>query len=129
MGKQKVGRPPVKRPGKSTPSAAAQVLGSLAEFTEALEAGEVEGRLTVRRARIDLEPTAYTAPMVRGVRERLGVSQALFAQFLGCSANTVRAWEQGVNRPHPMACRFMDEIRRDPEYWRRRLRAAVVLRE
>jgi putative transcriptional regulator len=126
MGKPKGRRPRAKA---AVPSAADQVLGSLAEFTAALEADDLEDRLTVRRARIDLEPTPYTADMVRGVRERLGVSQALFARFLGCSANTVRAWEQGVNTPHPMARRFLDEIRRDPEYWRRRLRDAVVLRE
>ncbi len=118
-----------KRVGKMVRPVAEQVLASLAEFTHALEAGDIEGRLTVRRVRIDLESTPYTGRMVRDVREQLGVSQALFAQFLGCSANTVRAWEQGVNSPHPMACRFMDEIRRDPEYWLRRLRTAVVLRE
>jgi DNA-binding transcriptional regulator YiaG len=114
---------------EAVPSVADQVLGSLAEFTDALRVGDIEGRLTVRRVRIDLEPTRYTARMVRELRDHLGISQALFAQFLGCSANTVRAWEQGVNSPHPMASRFMDEIRRDPDYWLRRLRTAVVVRD
>src|SRR5437899_2557840 len=71
------GRPPVKRAKNAMPPIADQVLGSLAEFTDALEAGHVQGGLTVRRAWIDLKPTAYTARMVRGVRETLGVSQAL----------------------------------------------------
>jgi DNA-binding transcriptional regulator YiaG len=126
---KRVSRSPKKRAKKVVPSVADQIFGSLAEFTDALRAGDIEGRLTVRRARIDLEPTSYTARMVRQVRGQLGVSQALFAQFLGCSANTVRAWEQGVNSPHPMASRFMDEIRRDPKYWLRRLQTAVVLHQ
>jgi putative transcriptional regulator len=129
MGKQKSQGSRGKRTTKQSRSVAEQILGSLAEFTEAVEADDVEGRLTVRWARIELKPTPYSSQMVREVREQLGVSQPLFAQFLGCSANTVRAWEQGVNSPHPMASRFMDEIRRDPEYWLRRLRTAVVLRD
>jgi len=129
MSSQKRRRSPRKQTERAVPSVADQIHGSLAEFTDALRAGNIEGRLTVRRARMDLEPRPYSPRMVREVREQLGVSQAIFAQFLGCSANTVRAWEQGVNSPHPMASRFMDEIRRDLEYWLRRLRTAVVLRD
>jgi DNA-binding transcriptional regulator YiaG len=55
-------------------------------------------------------------------------SQAVFAKLLGVSLNTVRAWEQGVNHPSDMACRFLDEIRRDPAYWVRRLKEAVIAR-
>jgi DNA-binding transcriptional regulator YiaG len=33
------------------------------------------------------------------------------------SVKTVRAWEQEVNTPSAMACRFMDKTRRDPKHW------------
>jgi len=66
--------------------------------------------------------------MVRRTRGLLRASQAVFARFLGVSVKTVRAWEQGFNVPSDMACRFMDEIRRDPSYWLRRLRSAIVAR-
>ena len=49
------------------------------------------------------------------------VSQRIFAQFLGVSVDAVQSWEGGVNTPSDMACRFMDEIRFNPEYWRKRL--------
>ena len=45
----------------------------------------------------------------------------LFARFLGVSVKTVRAWEQGTNTPQEIACRLMDEILHDPDYWRKRL--------
>jgi DNA-binding transcriptional regulator YiaG len=40
--------------------------------------------------------------------------QPLFVEFLEISASTIRAWEHGTNVPSPMACRFLQEIRRDP---------------
>ena len=73
-----------------------EILDSLDEFTEALKADQIESRLTVRRVRVDLAPTAYSADMVRGIRKRLGISQAVFGQVLGCSAKTVQAWEAGT---------------------------------
>jgi DNA-binding transcriptional regulator YiaG len=51
----------------------------------------------------------------------LGASQTIFAQFLGVSPSAVQDWEQGLKPPHGAACRLMDEIRRDPNYWIRRL--------
>ena len=33
------------------------------------------------------------------VRDLLGMSQVLFARFLGVDANTVRSWEQGTRPP------------------------------
>lgn len=52
----------------------------------------------------------------------------MLAELLGVSFNTIQAWEQGVNQPSDMTCRFLDEIRRDPAYWMRRLKEAVVAR-
>jgi DNA-binding transcriptional regulator YiaG len=46
-------------------------------------------------------PSAYDAAAVRATRDRLGVSQAIFAHLLGVSAVLVRAWEQGHCTPAP----------------------------
>lgn len=81
---------------------------------------------TVRQIKLDLKPKAYVARDVKLVRKKLGASQAVFAQLLGVSTNTVRAWEQGVNPPTRMASRFMDEIRLHPNYWLGRLREAAI---
>lgn len=93
------------------------ILQALGDFTDALKKGEVAQRFTCRQIQLDLKPTHYSPELVRQTRKILGISQTLFARFLGASPKTVRAWEQGINTPHAVACRFMDEIRRDPEYW------------
>ena len=44
---------------------------------------------------------------VRKTRKELGVSQPVFADFLGTSPSTVRSWEQGQKVPSPMARRLL----------------------
>ena len=106
-----------------------EIVESLREFAEALENDEViSEKFTCRRVIVDLEPKAYDPADVQATRSLLLASQPVFARFLGVSPKTVRSWEQGTARPSDMACRFMDEIQRNPEYWRERLRASVKLK-
>jgi putative transcriptional regulator len=96
-------------PGQLSP-AGAKIVAAFEEAVAAMRPGEpLEKRFTVR-----------TYHDVRRVRGLLGMSQAVFARFLGVDANTVRSWEQGNRPPSPIARRFMDEIEADPEHWRRR---------
>lgn len=88
--------------------------------------GKISERFTCNRVILDLAPRKYDPAMVKKVRKTLGASQAIFAQFLGVSASTVRAWEQGQNPVPPLACRFMDEINRNPAYWRDRIAESIV---
>jgi putative transcriptional regulator len=98
------------------------IIDRLQEFTEALEQDQViSEKFTCRQIVLDLEPTSYNANDVRKTRNLLNISQALFAKFIGVSVKTVRAWEQGTNTPNDQACRFMDEIQHDPQYWKHRL--------
>jgi putative transcriptional regulator len=87
----------------------------------------LEKKYTCRRVVLDLAPHAYSADEVKAVRRLLNASQVLFAQFLGVSVKAVRKWESG-KAPGDMACRFMDEIQRNPEYWRTRLRESIRVR-
>lgn len=104
------------------PTVEQQILQGLEAFATALEKGEdIAKRFTCHTVVLDLQPSAYKPQLVKQIRATLGVSQVLFAQFLGVSASTVRAWEHGEKMPQPIACRFMDEIRSDPERWRARL--------
>jgi putative transcriptional regulator len=107
-------------------SVESEILEALAEFTDALEKGEVTKRLTCRQVKLNLEPTHYSPSLVKETRRVIGVSQTLFARFLGVSPKTVRAWEQDAATPSTMACRFMDEIRLEPGYWRGRLKDVVT---
>lgn len=109
-------------------SVESEILEALADFTDALKKGDVSTQFTCRQVRLELEPTPYNPELIKKTRKILGVSQRLFAHFLGVSPKTVRAWEQGVNTPHPMARRFMDEIRQAPDHWTKRLRQLAVLR-
>jgi putative transcriptional regulator len=104
-----------------------RIIQGLQEFVETLEQREpVTEKFTCRQIELDLRPTPYDPEMVKETRKLLGASQSVFARFLGVSIKTVRAWEQGINTPNDIACRFMDEIRRNPPYWLERLRDAAV---
>jgi putative transcriptional regulator len=106
-----------------------RVLERLQDFTEALQSGERIGeKFTIRHIDLDLQPTSYSPAMVTKVRETLGVSQAVFAKFLGVSLKTVSSWEQGAKPPREIACRFMDEIQAKPEYWKNRLLEIVRIK-
>jgi putative transcriptional regulator len=59
----------------------------------------------------------------------LNVSQPIFARFLGVDVKTVRSWEQGLKRPSPIACRFMDELAFSPDHPHDRLRQMITSKE
>lgn len=108
--------------GKGRPLSAA---GSkiVAAFEEAIgivrEGGEGPG-LTARTHPLAFPLVDYGPDDARRVRDLLGMSQVVFARFLGVAPNTVRSWEQGTRPPSPIARRFMAEIEADPDHWRRR---------
>jgi putative transcriptional regulator len=102
-----------------------ELLEGMEEFVTDLKGDEpIKGKYTCRRMVLDLQPQTYGPAEVKATRLQLRVSQSMFAQFLGVSPKTVRAWEQG--KPvSKMACRFMDEVGRNPEYWRKRIRNSI----
>ena len=103
-----------------------EILEALGEFTDALENSEVNQRFRCRQIKLDLLPTPYNADLVKTTRQGLCISQAMFARLLGVSPKTMRSWELGVSVPQTVACRFMDEIRRDPRYWKACLNDVIV---
>lgn len=102
------------------------IANRLEEFANALEAGQdISARFTCRKIVLNLAPQEYQPSLVKKTRAILSVSQSIFAQFLGVSVDAVQSWETGVNTPSDMACRFMDEIRHNPGYWRKRLMESI----
>jgi DNA-binding transcriptional regulator YiaG len=87
------------------------VIDSLKDFLDAADRGEL---ITVRRVKLNLEPRRYTPAEVKWTRERLRVSQAMFAQLMGVSPKAVEAWESGTNPPSGPVCRLLEEINLDP---------------
>jgi DNA-binding transcriptional regulator YiaG len=108
--------------GGELSSAGAKIVAAFQEAIDTMRTGEtLERQFTVRTYKVEFTPRDYGPDDARRVRDLLGMSQVLFARFLGVDANTVRSWEQGTRPPSPIARRFMDEIESDPEYWRRRI--------
>lgn len=81
-------------------------------------------QFTINTVQLPDEPGDYKPGQVRAVRDRLNVSQAVFAHMVGASPALVRAWEQGARVPSPMARRLLDTISRDPRPWRNMVRRA-----
>jgi putative transcriptional regulator len=101
-----------------------EIVRALEELAETLEVGiPLEERFTVREVVYEAAPSEYSPADVKAVRDRLGMSQTIFAQFLGVDATTIRSWEQGKRSPSMMARRFLDEIRADTPHWKKRFQA------
>ena len=90
------------------------VIESLTEFLDAADRGEP---MTARRVKLNLAPSQFAPEDVKKIRSQLNVSQAMFAQLMAVSVKLVQAWEAGTNKPKPLACRLLDEIRVDPQGW------------
>jgi putative transcriptional regulator len=102
---------------KKSRRAVEDVLHGLRELASMVEQGiRPEERFTVHTVEIP-EPAKYNAKAVQSLRQKLGVSQAIFAKMLGVSTILVQSWERGVREPSPLARRLLDTIRDDPGRW------------
>jgi DNA-binding transcriptional regulator YiaG len=105
---------------------AKKIVKGFKELSKALaEDAPIAEKFTCRKVTLDLQLIPYPPKAVKSTRQLLRVSQPVFAHFLGVSPATVKAWEQGRQHPPDIACRFMDEIQRNPEYWRTRLKDSI----
>lgn len=106
-----------------------QLLNRMSNFVKTLQQqSDLPGKLTMRTIRI-AEPTiAWKPKKIAELRESLGASQVIFAILLGVSVKTVHAWEQGINKPSGIACRFLSEIQHDPAHWKKRLAELATVR-
>jgi putative transcriptional regulator len=94
---------------------------SLAEVRDGLRGRP--GKLTMKTAEIP-DPPDFSAAAVHKLRDRLGLSQDLFAKLLGVSRKLIEAWEAGTRAPSPMARRLLGAIARQPSLYVRRRRVA-----
>jgi putative transcriptional regulator len=108
-------------------AAGAEIIGALTELRDTLRAKiPLDQRFTVRTVKLEIRPRQYGAEDVKRTRRILNVSQSIFARFLGVDVKTVRSWEQGLNRPSPIACRFMDDLAFSPDHLHDRLRQMIT---
>jgi putative transcriptional regulator len=113
-------------PDRRRDEVAQEIIGALTDFRDTLRARTpLEKKYTVRKVAVFVPPPQLGPEEIRKTRELLGVSQPVFAGFLGASPSTVRSWEQGQKPPSPMARRLLGFIASDPTYWKDRLQSMV----
>jgi putative transcriptional regulator len=87
---------------------------SLTELRDGLRGAA--GKLTMRTVEIP-DPPEFTPTQIHHLRERLGLSQGLFAKLLGVSRKLVEAWEAGTRKPSATARRLLEAISRKPSLY------------
>ena len=82
------------------------------------EAIEYEkGNLKANTRTLSITPIEeFTASEIKDIRKNAGMTQVLFAKYLGVSLKTVEAWEDGRNQPNGTACRMLSITKRDPQF-------------
>ncbi len=82
-------------------------------LTEAAE--DVREKKLPRRIVTVLPVKEYQAEEVKAIRKKTGLSQKLFAGYMGVSDKTVEAWESGKNHPSGAASRILNMMEMDEE--------------
>lgn len=74
-----------------------------------------EGKIKAKSSKISIEPVhEFRAEEIKNIRSELGMTQYLFAGFMGVSPKTVEAWESGRNIPNGPASRMLAMLSIDP---------------
>ena len=76
-----------------------------------------KGNLKARTTKLIVEPVESFKPdEIRSIRNSTGLTQIMFAKYMGVSVKTVEAWEAGRNHPEGAACRLLSMTRSDPAF-------------
>lgn len=76
-----------------------------------------KGNLKARTMKLSVEPVVSFKPEeIRSIRMETGLTQIMFAKYMGVSVKTVEAWEAGRNHPEGAACRLLSMTRNDPAF-------------
>ena len=76
-----------------------------------------KGNLKARKTTMSIMPLeVFTAAEIKTIRTNTGLSQELFAKYMGVSIKTVEAWEAGRNQPDGAARRLLAITRENPSF-------------
>ena len=85
-----------------------------------------KGNLKAKKTTLTINPVdTFTPREIKEIRSSTGLTQALFAKYMGVSVKTVEAWEAGKNHPEGTACRLLTLTRKDPAFPQK---SGIVLR-
>lgn len=82
-------------------------------LTEAIdyEKGKIPAKVTV----LSVEPVTHFEPSeIKKIRNKTGLTQKMFAKYMGVSVKTVESWESGRNHPEGAACRLLSITEENP---------------
>ena len=76
-----------------------------------------KGNLKAKKTTLTITPVeVFTAQDIKNIRNQTGLTQVLFAKFMGVSVKTVESWEAGRNHPEGAACRLLTLTKNDPMF-------------
>ena len=84
-------------------------------LNEALDDSRGKGKKLSRRNVTMIPLRTFSPGEIKKIRLDTGMSQTVFAWYLGVSAKTVEAWEAGTNRPSGAASRILSMIEKDKD--------------
>ncbi len=85
-----------------------------------------QGTLEAKTTKMSVVPVdRYEAAEIKTIRKNTGLTQVVFAKYMGVSVKTVEAWEAGRNHPEGAACRLLALTKADPEF---PIKAGIVIR-
>ena len=83
-------------------------------------AGVKSDKPLLKRHKVTVEPVkVFEADEIKKIRNSTGMSQKIFASYIGVSDKTVDAWEAGTNHPSGAASRLLSMIEMDKELTRK----------
>ena len=88
------------------------------ELMEGLEAykSNLEGKITLKTTVVEVpDPIVITPEEVKAIRQKLNLSQAVFARKLHTSVRTYQGWEQGRTKPNPQAVLLLKMVEKSPQ--------------
>jgi putative transcriptional regulator len=89
---------------------ATEVLQGLREIQE-----HRAGKRTLRTTWVPKPLPGLSAERIRGIRQELNLSRAVFASMLRTPVRTVEGWEQGRSKPPPSATALILMARKYPD--------------
>ena len=76
-----------------------------------------KGNLSARKTTLSILPVDnFTSFEIKEIRKSTGLTQIIFAQYMGVSVKTVEAWESGRNHPDGAACRLLAITKANPSF-------------
>lgn len=91
--------------------------GIINSLEEAIKFEKGEKPIGLKSHTISVAPLPnYRGKEIKDIRNKLGLTQSIFAYVFGVSIKTVEAWEAGRNQPTGPAQRMLSIIEKDKEF-------------